>query len=86
MSATPSQDWNEETEIGGYGYNETYLKIWLVFEFLSLTTLLGFLVWSFFIRQPRADSSKPLPMKALVGSILAFIGSVLSIQVVYLNT
>lgn len=72
--------WHQQVRVTAYGFNEAYLKIWLVFECLSLAVLLGFLLWSCFIRQPRGDPKKPLPLKALIGSILSYAMSVVLVH------
>ena len=85
MTATPSgrhERWDEEVRLTVFGSGKAYSYVWLVFEFLSLVAVLGFFAWSLFIRQPRADASKPLPRKALVGSILSYTGSVFGTWVV----
>lgn len=57
-----------------------YYYVWIVFEFLTLIMLLGFLGRTFIVREMRTDSSKSLPMKAFLGSILSFIWYVLGTQ------
>lgn len=69
-------DWDGDVTFGVYERYATYYYVSVAFEFLTLGATVVFLVWSLFIRQPGTDSSEPLPLKALVGSILSFTMSV----------
>ena len=64
--------WNQQVQVTSYGFNDAYPIIWIAFESLSLAALLVFLIWSCFTRQPRGDPKRPLPLKALIGSILSY--------------
>ena len=64
--------WNQQVQVTSYGFNDAYPIIWIAFESLSLAALLVFLIWSCFTRQPRGDPKRPLPLKALIGSILIY--------------
>lgn len=72
MAASDQSSWDQKVQVTALGFNEAYTKAWLSFECLSLAALLVFFVWSCFIRQPRGDSTRPLPLKALTGSILSY--------------
>ena len=59
---------DEKVKLRTGGAEGMLYQVWAAFEFLTLIALLGFLAWSFSVRQLRS-----LPTKALVGSILSFI-------------
>lgn len=76
-SSNAQSPWQQKVQVTAYGFDEAYPKVWLVFEALCLAALLGFLMWSCFIRQPRGDPKKPLPIKTVIASILSYAMQVL---------
>ncbi|BCR90388.1 uncharacterized protein ACHE_60274A [Aspergillus chevalieri] len=67
-SSDAQSPWQQKVQVTAYGFDEAYPKVWLIFEALCLVALLGFFVWSCFIRQPRGDPKKPLPIKAVIAA------------------
>lgn len=67
-------DWSGTFQLGDVGLGRTLLIVEVVFEFLTLFGLLGLFLGAILVRVKRRNDLRRLPVAAIFGSQLSFMG------------